>query len=211
MKKQTLLLPAGKEFVKFIEIAKLVADAMHPGHDDDDLIAFAASAARFNLEAELELAALHGLLPLKDPLTLAPSAFPMRSALVSVADLRAYFEGRVSIEHEAPRYVPSGPDLSKLATPMQLISAFGTFTGMDASWFDNLRDTPALAQARKVHGKGGRTSAPPWFCPIEVMQWLVSPRRKKGRRMSEEKGWSLLEQHFPSAYNAVSVGDPRKN
>jgi hypothetical protein len=101
MKKQTLLLPAGTEFVKFSEIAKLVADAMHPGHDDDDSIALATAGATRTLKDELDRAAIQGVLPLKDPETLAPCLFPLPMALVSVDDLRAYFKGRLSVEHEA--------------------------------------------------------------------------------------------------------------
>jgi hypothetical protein len=101
MKEQTLLLPAGKQFVKFSEIATLVAYAMHPGHDADDLIALAAAGAVRGLKNELDRAAIHGVLPLKDPQTLAPCPFPLPMALVSVDDLRAYFKGRLSIEIEA--------------------------------------------------------------------------------------------------------------
>jgi len=101
MKKQTLLLPAGTEFVKFSEIARLVAEAMHPGHDDDDLIALATAGAKRSLKDEIDRAAIHGVLPLKDPQTLAPCLFPLPMALVSVDALRAYFKGRLTIEVEA--------------------------------------------------------------------------------------------------------------
>jgi hypothetical protein len=47
-----------------------------------------------------------------------------------------------------------GPDFKMLATRAQLITAFGAFTGMDATWFENLTDTPKLMNARKVIGKG---------------------------------------------------------
>lgn len=117
---------------------------------------------------------------------------------------------------EPPQAVPAEssastrPDYSVLATRAQLIQAFGAFTGMDLTWFDNLKDTPALLNARKVSGRGGRGHlAEPWFCPFEVMQWLVSARRKKGRPLGLEKAWELLERHFPKAYSAHSAADPR--
>jgi hypothetical protein len=113
MKKQTLLLPAGKEFVKFIEIAKLVADAMHPGHDDDDLKALATAAATRSLKDELDRAAIHGVLPLKDPQTLAPCPIPLPMALVSVDDLLAYFKGRLTIAIDA---VPSEAEAAPAQT-----------------------------------------------------------------------------------------------
>ena len=101
-------------------------------------------------------------------------------------------------------------DLSILATREQLIEAFGRFTGMDASWFKNIKDTPALLAARKVTGQGGRGHiAEPWFCPFEVMQWLADSKRRKGRKLSTEKAWELLEKNFPKVHSAHSVADPR--
>lgn len=105
---------------------------------------------------------------------------------------------------------PPTSDFSVLATRDQLIDAFGRFTGMDASWFNNLKDTPALQTARKIAGQGGRGHiAEPWFCPFEVMQWLASSKRRKGRTLSPGKAWELLEKHFPKVYNARSIADPR--
>lgn len=102
------------------------------------------------------------------------------------------------------------PDYGVLASREQLIAAFGNFTGMNMEWFKNLKDTPALLAARKVQGQGGRSHiAQPFFCPFEVMQWLVDARRRKGRPLSAEKGWTLLERNFPRVYAAHSVGDPR--
>ena len=104
----------------------------------------------------------------------------------------------------------TAPDYSMLATRAQLIQAFGAFTGMDLTWFRNLKDTPALLNARKVTGQGGRGHlAEPLFCPLEVMQWLVSGKRKKGRPLSLEKAWELLERHFPKVHSANSAADPR--
>jgi len=101
-------------------------------------------------------------------------------------------------------------DYSVLATREELIKAFGTFTGMKASWFDNLKDKPALKRARKVIGQGGRAHIKePMFCPFAVMQWLTSEKFRIGKKLSVDKGWDLLEKHFPRAYNVKSVGDPR--
>lgn len=103
-----------------------------------------------------------------------------------------------------------GPDYAMLASREQLIEAFGRFTGMDKSWFNHLRDLPKLATARKVMGHGGRGHiAEPWFCPYEVLCWLIDSKRKKGRKLSADKGWELLERYFPKVYNAKSVGDKR--
>ena len=100
-------------------------------------------------------------------------------------------------------------DYSVLASRDQLIAAFGAFTGMDIDWFKNLDDTPALKSARKVTGRGQRGSTvEPLFCPFEVMQWLVNPKRKKGRPLGEDTGWRLLKSHFPKAYAPRESADP---
>jgi hypothetical protein len=98
------------------------------------------------------------------------------------------------------------------ATRDQLIEAFGAFTGMNKNWFKNLKDTPALLKARKSAGQGGRGHImEPFFCPFEVMQWLISGNRKKNARpLSEEKGWELLERYFPNVYAAYGSADPRE-
>lgn len=101
-------------------------------------------------------------------------------------------------------------DYAVLASREQLIAAFGTFTGMTMAWFKNLDDTPALKSARKVTGRGQRGSTvEPLFCPFEVMLWLVSSKRKKGKRLGESKGWDLLERYFPKAYAPRASADPR--
>lgn len=104
---------------------------------------------------------------------------------------------------------PEAIDFGMLATPEQLINAFGNFTGMRKDWFDNLTDTPRLLAARKVVGTGGKPHTPPLFCPFEVMQWLIDKKRKKGRKVSAEKAWQLLQDNFEKVYNRHSVGDPR--
>jgi hypothetical protein len=101
-------------------------------------------------------------------------------------------------------------DYLLLATREQLIEAFWSFTGMDASWFDNLKDTPALLAARKVAGRGGRGHIEePMFNAFEVLQWLTNKARRKGRPLPTDKGWDLFERHFPRAYAAYSTVDPR--
>ena len=48
------------------------------------------------------------------------------------------------VNPQASDAVPAPIDISLLATRRQLIAAFGSFTGMDMSWFKHLRDTPQL-------------------------------------------------------------------
>ena len=101
------------------------------------------------------------------------------------------------------------PDYSMLAEPDELIAAFGRFTGMSKAWFGRLQDKPGLERARRVEGMKGRGGHRPRFCPLEVMQWLTDRKRKVGRPISEEKGWSLLESCFPRVYAAHAAADPR--
>lgn len=92
-------------------------------------------------------------------------------------------------------------DYSKLVTRKALIDAFGSFTGMNGTWFKNLKDTPKLRDARKDNGQGGRGHIKePLFCPYEVMQWQIDPLKKKGRRMSPTNGWRMLKAHFSVVY-----------
>ena len=116
-------------------------------------------------------------------------------------------------QDEAPAQSTRAPERTNyalLATRQQLIAAFGSFTGMALAWFDNLKDSPALLAARKVSGQGGRgRTAEPYFCPFEVMQWLIDPKRRKGRPLTPATGWRLLEEHFPKVHATHSVGDPR--
>lgn len=92
------------------------------------------------------------------------------------------------------------------ATKDELISAFGAFTGMEDSWFENVKDKPKLKAARRVPGT---RSTQPMYCPFEVMKWLVDKKRKAGRPLREGKGWEILEKNFPRSYNRHSIGDPR--
>jgi hypothetical protein len=128
-------------------------------------------------------------------------------------------EGRnVRLEYPYPDARPKvrqgaapAPDYRVLASREQLIAAFGAFTGMDMSWFDSLKDTPALKAARRVVGSGRRGSTvQPMFCPFATMLWLVNPKRKKGRALAEDTGWRLLAQYFPRVYASKSAADPRE-
>ena len=132
------------------------------------------------------------------------------------ANFRPRTDGALTTSCESSVAADTTPDPDRhddrallLASREQLIAAFGSFTGMTADWFENLRDTPRLLAARKVSGQGGRGGAEPFFCPFMVMQWLVDPARKKGRSLSVFKGWQLFEGHFPAAYDNSSMCDPR--
>jgi len=113
------------------------------------------------------------------------------------------------VEAVEPGTVPK-LDLSILATRHDLIGAFGRYTGMNESWFQKLGDKPKLRDARRRQGVGMRGyTQEPLFCPFMVMQWLISPTRRCGGKVGGDKGWSLLEKHFPKVYTANSFADPR--
>lgn len=178
---------------------------------------------------QLEEAAQRGEIAIRDPHTCLPIQSPQARTfweLVTPTDVNAWLEKQAApyrwnadATETEPEPVPviagsasNAPacDFSMLATRDQLIEAFGRFTGMDASWFNNLKDTPALLAARKQAGQGGRGHiAEPWFCPFEVMHWLADSKRRKGRKLSPEKAWELLERNFPKVHSAQSVSDPR--
>ena len=138
----------------------------------------------------------------------------LNATSLEIQEIRCKIEGLrgdCAIEQRAAQ-VPSARlsvNTSLLATKVQLIAAFGAFTGMDTSWFSNLKDKPKLRAARKVAGQGQRgKTVEPLFCPYEVMLWLTNPGRKVGRQLGSQKGWDLLSAHFPASYNAHSIGDP---
>ena len=143
--------------------------------------------------------------------------YALHAAMYSIQKLRGDFMdvdvgcGLPSAEAAAPAPTEiNETDFAMVATRGQLIAAFGAFTGMEVSWFKKLQDTPGLLKARKFAGQGGRGHiAEPLFCPFQVMEWLVDPRRKKGRKLSKDRGWQLLELHFQRVYNQYSIGDTR--
>lgn len=113
---------------------------------------------------------------------------------------------------QVPRQFPkdavvvNGYDHDELATPDNLIKAFGTYTGMDQSWFK--KPEGRFHMAKKVNGKSGRRPYPPLFCPYEVMEWLISPKRKKGEKISVQTGWRQLKKHFSNVYDRYESFGP---
>ena len=147
-----------------------------------------------------------------------PIELGLKRAVLLVPDVVAYLADRGMVvvmgeseESTQPQETATNEsiDFALLATRAQLIAAFGAFTGMDDSWFTNLKDTPKLKDARKVAGSGGKDSTEPLFCPFEVMRWLTDSKQKKGKRLSPDRGWHLLQGHFPKVYNQYSIGDTR--
>ena len=232
---KTITLPADIELLYLDDIAHLIADCINPqGSKDPDGKRY--KAALQALTPELEQAAISGALRTRHPETLgviSPAVesadllgkrlnvsytVPMKYRVVTVPDFAAYVADRgVAVVMEAPEQTPQPQanaidtpiDYTMLATRQRLIDAFGSFTGMDDSWFTNLKDTPKLKDARKVAGSGGKDSTEPLFCPFEVMRWLTDSKQKKGKGLSPDKGWHLLQGHFPKVYNQYSIGDTR--
>lgn len=115
-------------------------------------------------------------------------------------------------KEQVPRQFPKDAvvandhDLDDLASPDELIKAFGPCTGMDQSWFD--KPEGKLLMAKKVTGKSGRRPHPPLFCPYEVMEWLINPKRKKGQKISVLTGWRQLKKHFSNVYDRYESFGP---
>lgn len=95
-----------------------------------------------------------------------------------------------------------------LATPIELIAAFGTFTGMDKAWFNNAKDAPKLKAALHTAGQGGRNGREPLYFVFPIMQWLIDAKRRKGNPMSEATGWRVLKNQFSKVYAEFQDQDP---
>lgn len=213
---KTIILPADTRHLYLDEVAHLIADYNEPeGPNDPDGVRY--ELAKIQAESELHQAATDGQLRVRHPGTHGP--FPvelgLKRAVLLVPDVVAYLAERgmavVMGEPEQSNQrqetaTKESIDFAMLATRAQLIAAFGTFTGMDDSWFTNLKDTPKLKDARRIEGSGGKDSTEPLFCPYAVMSWLIDPKRKKGRSLSEDTGWRMLKKHFNSVYDVFSVG-----
>ncbi|MCO5976332.1 hypothetical protein [Ideonella oryzae] len=94
----------------------------------------------------------------------------------------------------------TAPDLSLAATRSQLISVFGGMSGMNRSWFANLKDKPALDKACVLRGQPGRHHTEPMFDPYAVLLWLMDRRRKIGRRAPVAALWAAFRKHFPDSF-----------
>lgn len=95
-----------------------------------------------------------------------------------------------------------------LATPEDLITAFGSFTGMSKVWFNNAKDTPKLKAALHTAGKGGRKGREPFYYVFPIMQWLIDVKRRKGRPMEVATGWRVLKNKFPDVYQVYQDQEP---
>lgn len=151
-----------------------------------------------------------GMHKMLDPLYLHPDSLDV----VSVGDLDEWLKP-MGYQFAVPIAEPTSPvepavDFDMLAPPEQLITAFGKFTGMNASWFNNLRDRPSLLKARRMAGTGGRNFTRPLFCPYQVMLWLTTKPRKGDSRIaiSRETGMRMLKAHFLKVYSTYSIGEP---
>jgi hypothetical protein len=133
----------------------------------------------------------------------------IRKAIDSEELIPLDFGSKLPVEEQKNQEISVAEiDFTLLASRSELITAFGKFTDMNQEWFHNLNDTPNLRTARKILGTSGRKNSEPLFCPFEVMQWLINPKRKKGRQLSEATGWRVFKNHFRLAYNAKAIGDP---
>jgi hypothetical protein len=212
---QEIIERQGKELFTLDEAAQVLADSL------------VGVSSRAMLK-DMRDAHKGGSLIIRDPGKKMPRAQSGKvidlTDLVKISDVDAWFESQGSDERFPKAQQPlndiapsqislsvATTDYSKLATRQQLINAFAAFTGMDMTWFNNLKDIPKLKAARKVVGQGQRgQKVEPCFCPYEVMQWLTDPKRKKGRPLSSNKGWQILENNFASVYNHYSIGDTRE-
>lgn len=108
--------------------------------------------------------------------------------------------------------VPPEPlDTKVLATPAELLRAFGVW-GLKEDWFNSPSKQSWLLAARKQIGVGGNRPKPPLYCPYEVMFGLATKTRPRNgaKRMSQEKGLQVLRIRFPDAnckFQAFEITD----
>ena len=112
-------------------------------------------------------------------------------------------------ETAAPAPVVAELDYSLLATPAELLDAFGKW-GMGAAWFDDLNSRQWLFDARRRKGQGQRGNViEPLFCPFAVMNGLIEKVRK-ANRLKPDTAWRTLEHKFPKVYATFEGYDPRE-
>lgn len=113
------------------------------------------------------------------------------------------------IEPDTANQTKPKPDLTVLATPAQLLSAFGQW-GLKNGWFNEPTKHPWLLAARKQPGRGGNKPIAPLYCPYEVMIGLTTQIRPRygGVRPSREKGFQLLKRFFPAVYEKFDIMAP---
>lgn len=122
---------------------------------------------------------------------------------LSEADRTLLESARPSGAPRASERTGCGNEVRPLATPAELIAAFGPpFTQINDKWFKKITDRPGMERARIRKGTGGRgrSAHPPLFCPIAVMRELMHSSRGKDNVLSEAMGRLRLKQHFPDAY-----------
>ncbi|MDR7375412.1 hypothetical protein J2X19_000070 [Rhodoferax ferrireducens] len=138
--------------------------------------------------------------------------------LLPVAEAKAYLEqagftlevGTIpaSAQSSAAPAPAVGLDYSLLATPAELLDAFGKW-GMQAAWFSDLNSRKWLHDSRRRTGQGQRGhTIEPLFCPFEVMNGLIRKVRKE-KRLQPDTAWRTLEHKFPKVYATFENHDPR--
>lgn len=104
---------------------------------------------------------------------------------------------------------PDELDYSLLATPAELIDAYGKW-GLKIEWFDDLNSRKWLAEARRQKGQGTQGQVrKPLFCPYAVMTGLVEKVRKENR-IRPDTAWRTLEHKFPRVHAAFADYDTRE-
>lgn len=170
-------------------------------------------------QAKMNDAYLAGKLVGRDATTvpkISSSAYLGWSDLVKDTDLDAWLVA-VDSRHRFPQAtrpqaatpVPvGGLDYSLLATPDELLDAFGKW-GMDIAWFDDLNSRKWLFDARRKKGQGQKGQVlKPLFCPFAVMNGLIGKVRKN-KRLQPDTAWRTLEHKFPRVYSTFESHDPR--
>lgn len=159
-------LPAGTLYVRFDELPRLLAEALHPeSAEDDDNIALGAAWLDYE-SGSLRRAVESGELVVKNSLTRLPLSFIRGQALnrgvVMIADLQAFASGLgLSVIVEAPEQAAPAQSAAEPADPERRL------------------------QSLKALGGGARFTKGEWkFTGISA---LVVSEKAQGRKRSTEK------------------------
>ena len=216
-RKHLLGIPSEVMALPISELGRILAGAMHDAESDDEDEAMRHAFERLQFEDAIEKAVRSGLLQPRAPGTCLPMRMATPTSVVTVTDLAQFLADiQCSVEIVSAEASPApvadsagdAPAWHLMASPEELCTAFGAFTGMTKDWFNNLSDKPKLKAARFRPGVGGRNNVEPLFYVYPVLQWLIDKRRKTGRPMQEATGWRMLRQHFPKVYEAYELNAP---
>ena len=104
--------------------------------------------------------------------------------------------------------VSGNDDYKFLATSTDVVAAFSQY-GLTKNKIKN-GSYKWINSAKRMKGVGGRgRPKDAMFCPYQLMLGVIQHVRSK-TKMSEKRGWDILQGKFPAAYEKFKDKDPRE-